>query len=331
MVEQKIFDRISHHNSAALPQRSSDLYQHQQRDWPLLRDGVAALNEVRVRSVQCGSYSVRLQYNPKRIVSTGAKVDTKSISERKCFLCMENLPPEQQGVLYHETFLVLCNPMPIFPEHFTISNIGHLPQAIEDSIPSLLDLAKDFSSTHTIFYNGPKCGASAPDHMHFQASPKNVIPVELDAEQSDRRIFSVRIGNVDVLRLEGYGREVILLEGKEQREIETALKHLIGAMRKVLGVTEEPMMNILCSFTGGQWRVFIFPRMKHRPDVYFNEGDKKILISPASVDIGGLIVTPMEKDFLRVDAAVIESIFGEVTIPRYSTQTILSLLQDRLV
>jgi hypothetical protein len=328
MVEQKIFDRISHHNSAALAQRSSDLYQHQQRDWPLLREGVAALNDIRVRTVQCGSYSVRLQYNPKRIVSTGAKVDSQSIRERKCFLCTENLPPQQQGVLYHETFLVLCNPMPIFPEHFTISNIRHIPQAIEDFIPSLLDLAKDFSSTHTIFYNGPRCGASAPDHMHFQASPKNVIPVEQDVEEEDRRSVAMHIGNVDVIRLEGYGREVILLESKEQQEIESSLKRLIAAMRKVLGVTDEPMMNILCSFTGGLWRMIVFPRMKHRPDVYFNEGDEKILISPASVDIGGLIVTPMEKDFLRVDAAMIESIFGEVSISRQHTQTIFSLLQD---
>lgn len=326
MLEQKIFSRFPQSSSPSLSQLASALYQDQQLRWQMLAEGVNSLMGVRNKTIKCRTFEVLLQCNPKRIVSTGAKVDPASIKERKCFLCVHHLPAEQQGVLYREKFLVLCNPMPIFKEHFTISHIEHIPQSVEEQIVPFLELAEDFSASHTIFYNGPKCGASAPDHMHFQASPKNSIPVEADAASSDRKIFHRQVGDVKIFSLAMYGRSVIVLESVNKQHMEFTFLRLTSAMRNIMKSDDEPMMNALCSFIDGCWRMIVFPRAKHRPDVYFKEGEEKILISPAAVDIGGLVITPVEKDFYRVDAPMIEHIFDEVSIPSLTLEHIINVL-----
>lgn len=290
----------------------------------MLSDGVMALEGIRTKIINCGKFAVRLQFNPNRIISTGAKVDPSAIKARKCFLSIENLPPEQQGVLYQEKFLILCNPTPIFKEHFTISHVQHIPQSIEEFIITFLDLAKDLSGSHTVFYNGPKCGASAPDHMHFQVSPKEVIPVENEAGRADRRSFRKNIGEVNIFTLSNFGRAVVVLESKKKQDVEFCFLRLTGAMRSVMKTDEEPLMNVLCTLADDLWRVIVFPRSKHRPDVYFKDGDEKIVISPAAVDIGGLIVTPVEKDFKSVDAAMVEQIFTEVSISQDMLNEIVS-------
>jgi hypothetical protein len=310
-------------SAVSLADLSIALLEEQKKSWQQLRDGYTALDFVRTRELHCDGFSVRLQFNPRRIVSSGAKVDAKSISERKCFLCVENLPADQKGILYRDEFLVLCNPVPIFAQHYTISNVKHVPQAIENYSAALFPLAKDFNPKFTVFYNGPKCGASAPDHMHFQASPSGIIPVERDAEDAARRMLIKTVNDVAVLRLRNYGREVVMLEGKNSESVNALLLKFIDSMRRITSSPEEPMLNILCSYRSGMWRLIIFPRRKHRPDVYFLEGERKILISPASVDIGGLVITPLEKDFLSADAALIEKIFQEVSAEQDAVDTIL--------
>lgn len=290
----------------------------------MLSDGVAALQHVQTRSIDCGPFTVRMQYNPKRIVSTGANVDAASIKERKCFLCTANLPPEQQGVLYQDRFLVLCNPMPIFREHFTISHVDHIPQSIEEQILTFLELAKAMSPAYSVFYNGPKCGASAPDHMHFQASPAGMIPAE--QEFAAHRKHAKMVGDVAVSTMVRYGRSVIVLEGRKVQEMELTFLRMASAMRKLLQTNEEPMMNVIGSYLEGTWKLIIFLRSKHRPAVFFAEGDAKVMISPASVDIGGLVVTPMEKDFILTDAPLITSIFEEISAAPSTVQSIIESL-----
>lgn len=267
-----------------------------------------------------------MQFNPRRIASSGAKVDEKSIRERRCFLCVENLPELQIGILYQENFIILCNPAPIFTRHYTISHIKHVPQRLEEHVAILLSLAKDFAPAFTVFYNGPKCGASAPDHLHFQASPAGAIPIERDVRDHSRRNPIKTFGGVSLVQIKGLGREAILLEGEDRDAVAALLLKSISAMKRVTAASEEPMMNVVCSYRNDFWRVIVFPRRKHRPQVYFREGKEKILISPASVDMGGLIVTPVEKDFLSVDARLIESIYQEVSIDKETANKIISLL-----
>ncbi|MBI3587003.1 MAG: DUF4922 domain-containing protein [Ignavibacteriales bacterium] len=326
MINEKVFAVYDRGSSTSLSELSFQLLGAQRTSWAQLAEGCASLASVVVREVKCNGFSAFLQFNPQRIVSTAAKVDAQTIRERKCFLCVENLPSAQKGVLYIDEFLILCNPAPIFNNHFTISNIKHIPQSIESFAGTFLQLAKDLSPALTVFYNGPKCGASAPDHMHFQASPTGVIPIERDASESSRRILKGQQGAVALYTLKNYGRQVVVLESEDKQSLETALLKFISAMRTIVYVTEEPMLNILCSYGPHEWRLIIFPRKKHRPDVFFKEGNEKILISPAAIDIGGLVVTPMEKDFNTVDARMIEGIFNEVSLETETVESILSQL-----
>ena len=315
MIEDKIFAAVEPNPPiGSLAGLALNLLEDQKRSWPQLTSGYASLDSIQLREVQCRNYSAWLQFNPGRIISTGAKVDAQSIKERRCFLCVQNLPGAQKGILYEKEFLILCNPAPIFREHFTISHIDHIPQFFTNYALRFLELARDLSPRFTIFYNGPKCGASAPDHMHFQASPTGIIPVEAASIDVKRRVLWKTLHDVNVLTLADFGREVIVLESRKVDAIERVLHTLIDALRVVMQTSEEPMMNLLCSFTDSVWRLILFPRSKHRPDAYFSEGEDRILISPAAVDIGGLIVTPLEKDFKTVNGGTIEGIFQEVSL-----------------
>jgi hypothetical protein len=309
-----------------LAELSRLLLEQQKMTWPQLTRGYASLITVRLREIHCRGFSVWLQYNPGRIVSTWAKVDAQSIRERKCFLCVENLPGPQKGIVFKDEFLILCNPAPIFAEHFTISSVHHTPQILAPFIPTMLDLARDLSPRLAIFYNGPKCGASAPDHMHFQANPMGFIPVEKVAQDRLHRVFRRSLESVDILTMRDFGRQVILLESREKENLARVLVRMLDSLRQTVGGSEEPMINVLCSLADGAWRVILFPRSKHRPDIFFKEEKERVLISPAAVDIGGLIVTPLEKDFTTVSSSLVESIFQEVSLPPANVdETILRL------
>jgi len=312
-LNAKIFASCHSPSAPPLPALLSQLLENQQRVWPLAAEGYAALQYAQVREVQCRTFAVSLQFNPKRMMSTGAKVDAGSIRGRRCFLCVENLPPEQQGVLYAQTFLVLCNPMPIFPAHFTIAHIQHQPQILAAHLAALLQLARDLSPAFTVFYNGAQCGASAPDHFHFQAAPAGKIPIEHEAIKNSRRERVQEIDGVMIILLKELGRAVLVLEGTNAEKLIRVLQQLLVKMQTILQISDEPKINLLCQCQASQWRIILFPRRKHRPDVFFKAGEAKVLISPASVDMGGLIVTPVEKDFRTVDAKLLEAIYREVS------------------
>lgn len=302
------------------------LLDDQKKGWARLYQGYASLGSVMDREIACDGFIVKLQWNPQRHVSTSAKVDEKSIRERKCFLCLENLPEEQKGILYNDEFLVLCNPAPIFRTHYTISHVKHIPQSIEPAINSMLDLAKDLSPALSVFYNGPKCGASAPDHLHFQASPRNAIPVELDAVDARRRTMLRKSPSIAVLGMKHYGRSLVVIESTDQIDLTDFLKNIFSLWKKVAGTSEEPMMNLICTYREMVWRVILFLRSKHRPEIYFQEGDSRVLISPAAVDMGGLVITPVERDFHRVDREMIETILSEVSFPGEQVDEIIKHL-----
>lgn len=315
MLSQRVFASFSPHSPGeSLSALAISLLAEQKLKWQLLANAYRSLDSAATREIQCNGFSTLLQFNPKRITSTSADVDDTAVRSRQCFLCIENLPVEQEGVLYRDDFLLLCNPAPIFSRHFTISTVQHTPQEIGKFAGTLLALAKELSPDFTVFYNGPRCGASAPDHMHFQASPSGSIPVEGTAEDVRRRILLKKEAAVSFFALRNYGRRVLLLESELEHELESSFIHIMNAMQRVTLTAEEPMLNVLCSFQENAWRLIIFPRRKHRPDIYFRRGDARVLISPAAVDIGGLVITPIERDFHKVDAALIESIFEEVSV-----------------
>jgi len=315
--------------SPSLVQLAGDLLARQRENWPGLIDGYAALSAARTRRIDGDGWSVRVQFNPRRIVSSGAKLDPESIRRRPCFLCLENLPPEQQAVCYRDDFLILCNPAPIFPGHWTISCIRHSPQSLSGQLGIFLRLAADFGPRMTVFYNGPQAGASAPDHLHFQAAQAGQMPVEQEILDPGKRIGWKPSDGVKISRTAGLGRGILLIEGKSEKKVIAAMEKAIRAIGRLTSTDGEPKLNALCTHVAEGWRLMLFPRLKNRPDAYFREGAERLLISPGAADMGGVIITPRERDFLALTPYLVSSLFREVAFDDAQTGAVLDLLSKK--
>lgn len=288
----------------------------QKGNWQLLNEGYLNLGKTETREFKLNSCTINVQYNPGRIISSTAKVDEQSIKERKCFLCRSNLPEEQKAVEYGNDFLILANPFPIFNEHFTISKIKHIPQRIKKSFEDLLNLSKDLGKYYTVFYNGPECGASAPDHLHFQACSKNTLPFEKEynfIKENFTRSAGMN-GKLEVYASKNFLRKFISFESGSKIELLNVFKILYAGYLRISAGAAEPKMNIISSFDNNMWRVIIFPRRNHRPNFYFKNDDNKIIISPAAVDFGGICITPRKEDYEKITKQNLEEMFNEVSV-----------------
>lgn len=293
-----------------LPSLCQNLFNSQKKSWPQLANACRDLASIRERELSCGKYKVTLQYNPARAVSSGAAVDAESIKKRPCFLCRENLPKLQQGILYRGRYLILCNPAPIFDRHFTMVTLEHQPQKIASSLGCLLQLAVDASPEYTVFYNGPACGASAPDHLHFQMIPSDALPYLNELKD----LAPVKeTGFVGCSAGKDSDRSVIVLTSKNEKALNGQFMKLVKAAQKTLLTDQEPLVNVLCNYEGDCWRLFIFLRKKHRPDAYFAEGEKRIFISPGAIDMAGVIITPLAGDYEHLDGKTVRDIYREVS------------------
>jgi hypothetical protein len=282
----------------------SSKYKHYEFDWPG-SEGVISQKR----------FGIKTQFNPTRFVSSSAKVDSETIKNRKCFLCLDNLPEAQKGILFEEQLIVLCNPAPIFNEHFTISHVKHITQSILPNIELMLRLTKAVNGGYSIFYNGPKCGASAPDHFHFQACPANELPTENDIinhSEKFRTIYSTEEYSISIS--ENYLRNTLIVKSKSIDLIVKVFRSIYERMLEVTGTAFEPMMNLLSFFESDEFFLVIFPREKHRPDVYFADGEERMLVSPGLVDMAGILITPLQKDFDKMNNELIENIYGEVSL-----------------
>jgi len=303
-----------------LASRARALLEQQKETWPAFRQAYAALDQVKTRAVDMGGFTVRVQWNPARMTSSSAKVDDASIRARKCFLCVANLPGEQRGLLYGGSYIVLGNPFPIFREHLTIPHLSHTPQNIGGSFGTMLDLARAMQKRYLVTYNGPRSGASAPDHLHFQAGEKGFLPLEeeigrLLAEGRDLTGSGAAGAGVRAVAIDAQLRRYFVLRSGLRDPLIDAFQRLMAALAGALGEKEEPMVNVVASFADALWTVMIFPRARHRPSVYFAEGEEKLLISPAAIDCGGVLTTPLERDFERLTAPKIREIFREIFLP----------------
>jgi hypothetical protein len=311
-MKKHIFAAFPAKKEKTLTELCLDLLEQQKKNWPQLSHAHLALSEVRTRTVEIGAYQVSLQFNPRRILSSGAAVDKESIKSRSCFLCSSNLPPEQKGILYQRDYLILCNPAPVFDEHFTIVHVQHLPQTIAFSLSCFLDITYDLAPDYAVFYNGPACGASAPDHLHFQAVPMDSLPL---AKFPNRHFRIVKkIDGINIYTGEKLDRAMLILEGKNKNVFSEQFNRLIKIINTVAPSTDEPMINVICHYSEPYWRLIIFLRAKHRPDAFYLEGEKRIFVSFGAIDMAGFIITPLLNDFDRLDAAQIQSMFREVSL-----------------
>jgi hypothetical protein len=318
LIEELIFN-------SDFSEAARQLLDYQKISWKQLREGYESLKEIKTKTFQFDGFRMKVQFNPGRYISTSAKVDQKSINNRKCFLCPANLPDEQKGILCEDEYLILGNPYPIFPEHFTIPNINHVPQQIKNNFTLMLKLSKDLSKNYVVLYNGPKCGASAPDHFHFQAGTKNYMPISDDFHQIKNEYGELLFESDDLIisAIDDNLRRIISFESNDYEKMAAAFKTFYEIYASTNNIKEEPLLNIISSYEEEfGWRVIVFLREKHRSSHYYAESEGKILLSPASVDLGGVCITPLEKDFERMTKELLKEILGEVALDKNSFELI---------
>ena len=326
-----------------------DFFRKELEEWQEAAERYKALEEVQTKELALGEVTLAAQWNPARIVSTGASIDKKTISERPCFLCDNNRPKEQHKLMTEKHYQILVNPYPILPQHFTIPMRRHTPQSIYSSFGTLRKMAWDMPK-HIVFYNGPLCGASCPDHMHLQAGSRGIVPLERDwtmYEKGLRKLYPLtgeqmasmeEAGNVGsrpgLYLLEGYACPVFVIRSLPA-ESDSLLCQRVYKALPVVGDESEPRLNIVCwrqegtSSRPDEIVTLIFPRSKHRPDCYYAEGKEQLLISPGALDMCGLFITPREQDFKTLTAERAQAILQEVTLSEEELKPIIAQLTDK--
>lgn len=268
------------------------LFSRQKETWKLLNENCTQMSDIKTRSLVWGNDAeVVLQYNPSRFISVSANVESKSIEERKCFLCAENRPDMQQGISFLDKYIILCNPFPILKNHLTIPLHSHVPQLIGKKIIDMLSLA-ELLPNYIVFYNGAKCGASAPDHFHFQAGLK--APFLLNSENSLRSCLRI--------------------EGETKEDAEEQFYYVLDYLKTHQPNEDEPMINIISFMENEKYIIHVFPRKLHRPWQYAAKGKAQLLVSPGALDMAGMIITPRKEDFYNINNNDIEDIYTQVSM-----------------
>ena len=275
-----------------LQKEIEQLFSAQREVWKLLDDNCKQMSNIQYRSLTWGSDAeVVLQYNPSRFISASAKVDDNSIEERICFLCKENRPSVQQGIPFMDKYIILCNPYPILENHLTIALHSHVPQLIGKKIVDMLSLVEQLPN-YIVFYNGAKCGASAPDHFHFQAGLKTNI----------------------LLSSENSLRSCLRIESDTKEDAEEQFGYVFDYLKSHNPDDDEPMINIISFMEEGKYIIHVFPRKAHRPWQYSTKGAQQLLVSPGAIDMAGMFITPRKEDFNKIENNDIEDIYTQVSM-----------------
>ncbi len=302
----------------------SRFFNRQMEKWADARHRFRDLKHVETHQL---SDQLKVQWNPARIVSTGAKIDKKTLGDRPCFLCDKNRPKEQISKQIDERFLLLVNPFPILPVHFTIPARKHQPQSIYKNYGEM----HRFLSLHSelmVFYNGPKCGASAPDHLHFQAGTSGILPLQANWQRLSRNLTDIISLNDDekIALIHDFVVPAFVIISKSEDSDEALFQRLYKSM-PVRGDETEPMMNIIAWRKGNEYISVVIPREKHRPEAYFAEGDAQMMVSPGALDMSGLIITPREEDFRKLTEESATAILQECGVSTDKMNSIVTKLK----
>ena len=301
----------------------------QLENWEEARNRYAQLKDVQTRELQCEDMMLTIQFNPARITSTGAKIDSRSIAERPCFLCEKNRPEQQMINTLDDRFDLLVNPYPILKEHFTVPLNKHKPQSILNNYYGLHRIL-DKHPEVMAFYNGPKCGASAPDHMHFQAGTSGILPLQKDWQLLSRNLEPVAEidDNNFIAPLTEYLCPAFVIKSTSEENGVTLFRCLYKSLPMKKDDTE-PMMNIIAWKDGASTICIVIPRSKHRPDCYNKEDEEKILISPGALDMSGMFITPREEDFKKLTSDTALHILRECSISESTMAQVVEKLSAR--
>ena len=275
-----------------LQRKIDQLFIEQQRDWEQLRAATEQLDHINVKEFNWGNeLKVNIQFNPSRMESVSAKVDKGSLEKRPCFLCEKNRPKAQSGIPFLNKYIILLNPFPILRNHLTIALHSHVPQRIRKKTGDMLTLA-ELLPDYIVFYNGPKCGASAPDHFHLQAGLKS--PVLMAGENELR--------------------SCLVIESASKSEVEERFEDVYQYLHSRQPEEEEPLFNLIAFVENNRYVLHIFPRKAHRPRQFHEEGKRQLLVSPGAIDMAGVIITVREEDFNKIRKEEIEDIYSQVSM-----------------
>ena len=306
-------------------------FNRQLQVWDDVRQRYRALEGVQTRELVSDTLTMTVQWNPARIGSTGAKIDAKSIAERPCFLCAKNRPAEQMHRVIDGKYELLVNPFPIMPIHFTLPTLKHQPQRILPMYDEMLRLAQR-NTDLTLLYNGPQCGASAPDHAHLQAISTGLLPLQNSWQRLSRNLSEVIKTDDDngIWQVVDYPSAAFVIKTNNMQTAERLFRRLYDTLKlPLLSGSPEPMMNIIMWSASDQMFSVVLPRRKHRPDCYTAEGDAQFVISPGAVDMGGLIITPREEDFRKLTAEQMIAIYQEISLTPDQVQRVVEHLQKK--
>ena len=286
-----------------------------------------------------GGLDVVLQYNPARKISSEAKLDKKSISQRPCFLCPENRPKEQYHIDFEgrkgKRYRITLNPYPIFPSHLVISSTDHTPQSIWHRYPDMLDFVAE-NKEYTCYYNGPESGASAPDHMHFQGCPRKLMPLENAADRllgseegNDELEFLYSLKEARLYHLNIFTKGIFLLRGATPKSVTKLFYRLLDCASMTIGGEPEPKFNVITWFEAGEYRSLVIFRSRHRPHNYFSDGPDHLSMSPGCADMGGVMVAPEESDYENMTQDLLAQVVSEVSISEEDEKSLIWRLVRR--
>ena len=316
--------------------------------WPLACDNFRALKNVLVREVEVGGLTVKLQFNPARMISSAAKLSKEEIAARRCFLCRDNRPAEQimfkfdgrKGKKYH----ILVNPYPIFPDHLVIAMNRHTDQSIWKRYVDMLDLARKYDG-FTFFYNGPKSGASAPDHHHFQAAPKGLIPLQEDVErffacvqndsecaqndsecaQNDILQYLTSEQDANLYHYKRFTTGVFVIKAETAKSAAKLFYRLLDCAEIPEG-EKEPLFNLFTYWKDGEFRSIVIFRSRHRSHHYFSDGPDHLTMSPGCADMGGVFIVPVKEEYEKITPELLSEMVREVSITEEEEAQIVNRL-----
>ena len=302
-------------------------FNRQLEKWDDARQRYQDLRNVKTRELAVGASAILVQWNPARIVSTGASISKEAIAQRPCFLCEQNRPKEQVKKSIDSQYDCLVNPFPILPIHFTIPCVRHEPQLIRESYGEIHKILEEYPEL-MVFYNGPKCGASAPDHAHFQAGTSGLLPLQMAWQRLSRNLTEIISLNDHerISLIEEYPCPALVITSRSQYGDEQLFRRLYESMPQRDDETE-PMMNIVSWRNDDEYLSVIFPRRKHRPGCYYTQGIDQYLISPGALDMAGLIITPRQEDFERLSPETALDILHEVALTKDELQQVIDRLK----
>ena len=302
--------------------------QEQLATWPLAAENHRALENVHVRDLEVNGLKVRLQFNPARMISSAAKLTKEDIAKRKCFLCQENRPSVQihmpfeacDASMYH----ILVNPYPIFPQHLVVAKDSHQDQMIAGRYGDMLKLAHACPES-SFFYNGPCCGASAPDHHHFQCVPRGLMPLEISVDKKEFLKEILKYNDAVLYHYDNFSNGIFFITSSSEDSSSYLFDKLMGAADVPQGDIE-PRINLFSWCSDGEYRTVVFFRKCHRSHHYFSEGPDHLTMSPGCADMAGVFIVPVEAEFHKLTPGLLSEMIQEITVSQEQQERIITRL-----